>query len=556
MHAETKIAVIIPKNQRPMTKKITILTMLVQFSAMTLTAQTFHNPLPPRVADACVAKFGNFYYMVGTPCPGDTQMQWVGIWKSRDLINWSGPYLAFEGEERDKPMWASEITRKGDEYYIITTCNMWFAGSTMMLQKAPTPLGPYTLHSHLKKKGLDPHLFVDTDGRSYLLDSEWIAPLNKEWNWLEGDFVGHRENKEGPFMVKNANRYLRFYARINDDYPMELETCDGDTPYTDDYQPRGIVYSGTFMPGHGCIVPSPDGTELWYASHYMTVDWEGRHLAIGGPMLFGDDGLPLPAIRRMEEQAVPSYAKKNTNIAVGKPVNSSEGNPLTACDGNTKTSWTCDTPTENSYIEVDLMGEYQIGTMHLDLGSDMKCAVLGSCDRINWERIGQVDVTGKRSATVKVAGTPAASKGGFCRYLRLTGFQAAPVSIAEWKVMPTDRHMAQPTGRHITILHSDTVAHMQKGNFIDLPSFSIPKTGRYDIVFHVASTASRHNRFTLYAGEQRIASESIAHTGVDDNWAQIIAFDTLLPAGDYEGIRFVADEGDFRLKEIELIELE
>ena len=503
------------------------------------------------MADAQMAKFGDFYYLVGTPCPGDLNMQWVGIWKSRDLINWSGPYLAFEGDERDKPMWASEIAHKGDEYYIITTCNMWHAGSTMMLQKAPTPLGPYTFHAHLKKKGLDPSLFVDTDGRSYLLDSEWIAPLNNDWNLLEGDFLGHRDNKEGPFMVKNANRYLRFYARIDDDYSMELETFDGDNPYTDDYKSQGIVFSGVCYPGHGCITTSPDGTQLWYASHYMTQGWESRKLTID-PIQFGNDGMPVPAKRNVNPQAVPSFSKQHANIATGKPVNSSEGNPLLACDNDISTSWTCAAPKENSFIEVDLMGEFQIDQTRMSFANATTASfqLLGSCDRINWKSLGEISLSNKRNATAN-------ADNGFYRYLRLTNFKTAnPVSLTEWQVVSSAHHMPQPTGKKITLWQGDSILHMQRGGYVDLPAFSLPKTGTYDVVFEVASTTSRHNQFSIHDGDRRLVSESVAHTGVADNWAQIIAFDTVLPAGSYDRLRFVADEGDFLVKRIELVEME
>ena len=529
-----------------------------------LLEERFSNPLSPRIADAWIAKFGNFYYMVGTPCPGDLNMQWVGVWKSRDLINWSGPYLAFEGEKRDRPMWASEIYHRGNEYFIITTCNTWQAGCTMMLQKAPTPLGPYTLYSHLKKRGLDPNIFVDTDGRSYLLDSEWIAPMNDAWNWLDDEFKGHRDNKEGPFMVKNANRYLRFYARIDDDYSMEIETFEGSNPYTNDYQEQGVVYRGTCYPGHGCIVPSPDGTELWYASHYMTQGWESRRLAIS-PMQFGDDGMPIPTSRCNDEQPMPSQTKWNTNVAPGKPINSSEGNPLLACDNQTDTYWTCHTPSDSSYLELDLMGEFKISRTSIRFAepTTLQCTLMGSCDRIHWQEINTIDVDNKQKKISPDTHHPSPNthhptpNTRSYRYLRLTHFQSAKaVDLSEWQVFLAEQHIPQPTGQRVEIWQGDSILHLQRGDYHDFPAITLPRPGLYDIVFHVASTASRHNRFTLYADGRKIATESVAHTGTDDNYSQIIAFDTMIATDHFDELRLVADDGDFCVQSIEMIAIQ
>ena len=516
---------------------------------MTLSAQTFRNPLEPHIADANICKFGPYYYMVGTPSPGDLDMQWVGVWKSRDLISWSGPYLAFEGDCRDKPMWASEIVHKGEEYYIITTCNMWYAGATMMLQKAPVPTGPYSLHAHLKKRGLDPSIFVDTDGRSYLLDSEWIAPMNRDWSWLDGEFVGHRDNKEGPFMVKSNNRYLRFYARIDDGYATEIETFEGDSPYTDDYRELGEVYTGAFYPGHGCIVPSPDGTELWYASHYMTGDWVSRRLAIS-PMRFGADGMPVPTVRCLDEQPVPSFGRTRANIALGKPANSSEQGPLAAFDDDPKTCWTSGALTGDGFLEVDLMGEMPVGRVSLLMPQkcSFECGLWASCDRLNWQKLGRVTAVDAAKAAVD-------ADGGFYRYLRLKDFDAPGVRIAEMQVWQRPVALPRPTGRRVTLQQGDSVVALKRGQWYDYPSVDIPATGRYDIAFCVAATKTVHSRFSLYVDDRRVCCEGVGHTGPAGFWTQIIAFDTLLEAATPRRVRLVADDGEFEVKRIELIEI-
>ena len=478
-------------------------------------------PLAPRIADAFIQKYGDWYYMTGTPCPGDWEMQWVGLWKSRDLVNWSGPMLAFEGDPRDRPMWASEIHRKGDEYYIITTCNTWNPGNTFMVQKAPAPDGPYSFYSFLPKRGLDPSIFVDTDGRSYLLDSEWIAPLSDDWTRITNDYVGNRANKEGPFMVKSDNDYLRFYARIDPTYYMEMEALKADNPYSTDYVEQGEVLTGPWLPGHGCITVSPDGSELWYAAHANTDgSWETRALAID-PMRF-DEGRPVPTSRNDQPKPAPSISR-TVNLARGKVANStafaSGHEPRKAIDGDKSTWWEAVvTPADTiaPYLEVDLMGEFLIDGIAARTPDKKKAdaEVTVSCDRINWS---------------------APSSDRTARYVRFT--PASPCRIADVEITRVPYHIPSRGKEVASFSMTDDV------------KFTVPATGLYDIEYVVESRAL-DSSWALYDNLTLVARESVANTGPAGNNTRIISFDVPLSADRVHNFKLVPLSGDYTIQKI------
>lgn len=483
-----------------------ILLFVLAFSLTSLSAQNYRNPLSPRAADCFVAKFGDFYYMVGTPCPGNTEMQWAGVWKSRDMVNWSGPYFAYAGDDRDKPLWASEIYHKGDSYYMITTCAMWNAGNTMMVQRAPTPLGPYSLYCHLPKKGLDPGFFVDTDGKSYLLDSEYVAPLNDEWTRMTGDFVGHRDTKEGPFLLKNDNRYIRLHPRIEEGYPLEYEVASTPSPYTDDYVPHGRIFTGVGEPGHGSITASPDGTELFFVSHFRKEGggWEDRFLAMDR-ICFGPDGLPEPGVRTTDPQPAPSAHLSGVDVARGKWVNSSgilDGNsPLAVIDGNPETCWQAE-----EFLEIDLTGEFQIARVEAVGPSGKECTfrATGSVDRLNWHPVEE----------------------GWSRFVRLSGFSEPAVS--EVHIYPVERVVPvwSPDVSVSCKLDRELERGVKESFLVD-----VPRSGHYDCVARFRIQDGFQAEWALYDGDRLLDKVAGGHTGVADNEGQMITFDIPLEAG-------------------------
>lgn len=559
--------------------KYTLISILFLIISSGLQAQLFKNPLPVRVADAHVSKFGDFYYLVGTPCPGDWNMRWVGVWKSRDMITWSGPYFAFEGEERDTPMWASEIYHKGEQYYIITSCNTWEAGATMLVQKAPTPLGPYTFHAHLKKTALDPGIFVDTDGKSYLLDSEYIAPLSQDWTLVNGPFIGHPENKEGPFLVKNNNEYMRFFARIEEGYPMELEIAKGATPYTDQYHRIGYngVYMGTNDPGHGCITASPDGTELWVASHFTThSSWANRWLALGR-LFFDSKGLPIPSIRSNEWQSAPGCSISNANMAVGKLANSSayvsDDSPVKAIDNDLNTAWRVDLTDTNNYLEVDLMGEFEIKKIKLNFGEKAayRYKIVGSHDRINWELLGEIQHQDLVDCSEQIIGK------GYYRFIRVANCFASTLkelNISELQIFhEMDSFVNESLSKRVKLgvlectKHSPRISVVdcslggknfsgaEKGDKIYFSKCCLPKNGYYDVLFKVATKDYLLNRWTLYENERKITTEAISMTAGNQNWATMISFERYLRSGEHE-FRLVVEEGKLEIESVEFVYLE
>lgn len=500
-------------------------------------ARTFHNPLKPRAADCFVTKFGDWYYMTGTPCPGSWTQNWAGIWKSRDLVNWSGPYFAYSGDSIAQPMWASEIYHRGNHYYMLTVCHAWSPGNCLMIQEADNPLGPYHLYAKLPKEGLDPSIFVDTDGRSYMLCSENIAKLSDDWKKITSPYVGHRDNKEGTFMLKSQDKYMKFFARIDKFYPMEVQFSESSTPYTDDYHPEGdsVVYSGAHCPGHGCITVSPDGTETWFASHYTTNGWEDRWLAIDR-MNFSNNGRPVPAIRCESEQLAPSINKELVDIASNKLFNTTIGNGK----------------------EVDLLGEMPIGKVNVVFEKKQKISLQlqGSVDRINWENIGNLVMTDSaKSVSLNI-------NGSYYRYLRAVPLNGkakiskdfAKGAISSLQVYSSEHSFIVPLyDKAVRLLPGKNIIHTDE--IVDLGSCNLSSNRKYDIVHNVATLDNLGASWQLYDNGKLVTTERVGNTGVNNNRTDMITFNVDLDGSQLHHFTLKVTSGKLTLDYILIVPL-
>lgn len=500
-------------------------------------SRTFNNPLLPRAADCYVAKFGDWYYMTGTPCPGSWTMDWVGIWKSRDLINWSGPYFAYFGDSIAQPMWASEIYHRENHYYMLTVCHTWSPGNCLMIQEAENPLGPYHLYAKLPKEGLDPSIFVDTDGKSYMLCSENIAELSDDWKKITSPYIGHRDNKEGTFMLKSQDKYMKFFARIDQYYPMEVQYSASATPYTDDYHPEGVsvVYSGLHCPGHGCITISPDGTETWFASHYTTGGWEDRWLAIDR-MNFSKTGKAIPTVRCEKGQLAPNMNNVNADMANNKLFNSTIGNGK----------------------EVDLLGEMPIGSVNVLFNKKQKISLelQGSVDRINWKTI---DSQIMSDSAVQVSFNV---DGNYYRYLRAVPFLSKNKSlqtfsegtIATLQVYASDYPIVIPQYDKVVSLIPEKQV-VRSGEIVDLGSCNLSASQRYDIVHKVATMDKWGASWELYDNGKLVTKERVGNTGVADNRTDMITFGADLGSDKYHHFTLKVTSGNLTLDKVSIVPL-
>lgn len=538
---------------------------------------TYKNPLEPRIADPWITKMGDFHYLTGTAAPGDQEIDWTPIWKSRDMVNWSGPYKAYRGDEPH--YWAGDAYHYRGKYYIILTCG---GASTKnhhyKLLQAPTPEGPYTLFKkHTDFKRLDPGIFVDTDGKSYLMSDTFIAPLSPDWTtigkWQDASY--DQGVREGPFMIKHNNRYnvFRAWNKSPDGrkgYQMMMGSSDLITgPYK---QFKDIIYDGEHRPGHGGFTTSPDGTQMWLAGHCwdaVNKSWDYRWLMIDYWGGFKTDGDPYTIHETFTENPVPSRTVINGNIAMGgRPVNASDysgvNTPAKAADGDGTTLWEAADDEHPKWLEVDLAGEFKIKkveTSFKEKGAYIY-TVEGSYDRYDWTTI--VDQSSNSTSATSFSDA-VNDKYSWYRYIRITILSVpagGSLGISEFKIINNNDDQSIGYGEPVTIQAErfnassngvkieatddidggSNICDTDTGEWTQYNKITIADNGLYDIEFRVASD-DHDNHWKLFDGAKLIASESVGKTNGQQYWQSVFAFGVPLSSGQHDFILQFNDKG-------------
>lgn len=189
---------------------------------------TYHNPIRTGMyPDPSMIRVGDDYYMVNStfiffPC--------IPISHSKDMLHWeiighaiTNPDWAHIDElEGGRGYWAPDISYKNGRFYITATYRLNDTGTVrrrQMIVSSDKPEGPYCEPFYIDEDGIDPSLFHDTDGRSYML-------LNRGARILELDlengrqltpaallFYGDQKRApEGPHLLKKDGWYYLFEA--------------------------------------------------------------------------------------------------------------------------------------------------------------------------------------------------------------------------------------------------------------------------------------------------------------------------------------------------------
>lgn len=142
--------------------------------AFPVQAGQFRNPILPGFRpDPSITRVGNDYYLVTSTFawfPG------IPVYHSKDLVNWRQignaidrpSQLDFSGLGVIQGVFAPTITHHAGVYYILNTCVG--CGENFLLT-ANDPAGPWSDPIWLPFEGIDPSLFVDEDGRAWILNN-------------------------------------------------------------------------------------------------------------------------------------------------------------------------------------------------------------------------------------------------------------------------------------------------------------------------------------------------------------------------------------------------
>ena len=296
-------------------------TLMVALALGAPDAGHYTNPLRVSVADPCVLRQGNVYYLYGTYGP-DTH-RGVTVHTSTDLVHWERKGLAFERRKNtwsQTHFWGAEVVPRGHGYLMFYTTspetdpdaplNMYLA-----VAEGDSPLGPFReLRAPLfqpppGKQAIDQNVFVDDGGQAYLYftfvepgrNVIYGAPLSEdllslrrkpvpciapEAAWESRPWEGHRVT-EGAHVLKHKGTYYLFYTGnhfLDPHYAIGYATADNPLGPWARYPGNPVLTRTEHIagPGNGAPVLSPDGTE-WFMVYHVHESTEAvgiRQLAL------------------------------------------------------------------------------------------------------------------------------------------------------------------------------------------------------------------------------------------------------------------------------------
>ena len=177
---------------------------------------TFRNPIIPGFhSDPSVCRVGDDYYLITSTFeyfPG------VPVFHSKDLVNWKQIGYCLDRKEQIPNginIFAATIRHHDGLFYMITT-NVVGGGNFYVT--ATNPAGPWSNPVFINVPGIDPDLFWDENGKSYVISSEMIlfeidlktgkllTEGRKVWNGTGGRYA------EGPHIYKKDGYYYLMAA--------------------------------------------------------------------------------------------------------------------------------------------------------------------------------------------------------------------------------------------------------------------------------------------------------------------------------------------------------
>lgn len=160
-------------------------------------------------ADPTMVQFGDKYYVY--PSFGGLTEVGFGVWSSKDLTDWKNEGMILKFSElgwAKKDAWAPDIIERNGKYYFYFS-----ADSSIGVAVSDTPTGPFTdplgrplIPFEKDMSTIDPCVFIDDDGRTYLY---WGATFSGElfMRELNDDMISFKGEKKTVFSYKLEKDY-------------------------------------------------------------------------------------------------------------------------------------------------------------------------------------------------------------------------------------------------------------------------------------------------------------------------------------------------------------
>ena len=286
-------------------------------------------------ADPTMVQFGDKYYVY--PTFGGIPEVGFGTWSSEDLIDWKneGMILKFAdlGWAR-KDAWAPDIIERNGKYYFYFS-----AASSIGVAVSDSPTGPFVdplgkplIAFEEDMSTIDPCVFIDDDGRTYLYwgatfyGKMFMQELNPDMISFKGekqvvfDYSLEKDyHCEGSYVFKRNNLYYYLWSeyiwcdspvlRVDHSYRVNYAVSDRpEGPFTKELSRVPILSTDMELefigPGHNSILNIPGTDEYFIIYHQHQGDAKFRRANIDR-MTFNRFG-GINTIR-MTQEGVPAH---------------------------------------------------------------------------------------------------------------------------------------------------------------------------------------------------------------------------------------------------------
>lgn len=273
---------------------------------------TYRNPvITGFYSDPSVCRVGNDYYLITSTFeffPG------VPVFHSKDLINWEQIGHCIQRKEQipqDLNIFAATLRHHNSTFYMITT-NV--AGKGNFFVTATNPAGPWSNPKYIDVEGIDPDLFFDDDGRTYVISNTFelteidlktgnlIGEKRKIWNSAGGRYP------EAPHIYKKDGFYYLMAAEGGTEEAHSVTIARSNNiwgPYIDN--PSNPIVTHTTVAGMGQPIQGVGHSDLiqahddswWMVLHgYRSVAGYPPHHTLGRetclvPVSWPEGGWPV-----------------------------------------------------------------------------------------------------------------------------------------------------------------------------------------------------------------------------------------------------------------------
>ena len=296
-------------------------------STITL-AQGSGNPIiPDLIADPSIVAFDGTFYCYATTDGYNQGLATSGppvVWSSNDLVNWHFKGTFFPAAVGQLYWAPSTATKVKGKYYLYPTLNTNIyaavsnspAGPFHLLNGADTLAGPkaprpmVTLKGPKGTKGIDAEVFIDDDGKAYMVWAQrGAARLHDDMFTLDTTVVIKTKRSgysEGPFLFKRKGiyyylytlsghenyQYAYIYSKVSPLGPFEFP--ENDIIATTDHA------KGIYGPGHGCVFNDKGykdkGTDNYYFAYLEFGRGSTNRQVWVDKLNFNEDGTIQPVV--------------------------------------------------------------------------------------------------------------------------------------------------------------------------------------------------------------------------------------------------------------------